>query len=68
MGHGLIGSSERESDFVPKYCPLPNADHNHSWPKTMYTEQGRQMRERLWEETLEELKFAGVKEKLGKDP
>jgi hypothetical protein len=30
----------------------------------MYTDQGLQMRERLWDETLEELKFAGVKEKL----
>jgi hypothetical protein len=30
----------------------------------MYTEQGQQMRERLWDETLEELRFAGVKDKL----
>jgi len=30
----------------------------------MYTEQGHRMGEKLWEETLEELKFAGVKEKL----
>jgi hypothetical protein len=30
----------------------------------MYTEQGRQMGERLWDETLEELKFAGVRERL----
>jgi hypothetical protein len=30
----------------------------------MYTDQGRQMSEKLWDETLEELKFAGVKEKL----
>jgi hypothetical protein len=33
----------------------------------MYTDQGHQMRERLWDETLEELKFAGVKGKLSKD-
>jgi hypothetical protein len=33
----------------------------------MYTEQGHQMSERLWNETLEELKFAGVREKLQKD-
>jgi hypothetical protein len=43
------------------------ADQTSSWPKTMYTEQGHQMRERLWDETLEELKFAGVKERLLKD-
>jgi hypothetical protein len=30
----------------------------------MYTEQGQQMRERLWKETLEELNFAGVNGKL----
>jgi hypothetical protein len=30
----------------------------------MYTDQGRKMSERLWDETLEELKFAGVAEKL----
>jgi hypothetical protein len=42
------------------YC----ADLGLSWPKTMYTEQGRQMGERLWDETLEELKFAGVRERL----
>jgi hypothetical protein len=30
----------------------------------MYTDQGQQMGERLWNETLEELKFASVKEKL----
>jgi hypothetical protein len=30
----------------------------------MYTDQGHQLSERLWDETLEELKFAGVKEKL----
>jgi hypothetical protein len=40
----------------------------YSWPKTMYTNQGRQMGERLWEETLEELRFAGVKEKLEQRP
>ena len=28
----------------------------------MYTDQGHQMSERLWDETLEELKFAGVKD------
>jgi hypothetical protein len=30
----------------------------------MYTDQGHQMRERLWDETLEELKFAGVEDTL----
>jgi hypothetical protein len=30
----------------------------------MYTDQGQQLCDRLWDETLEELKFAGVKEKL----
>jgi hypothetical protein len=30
----------------------------------MYTDQGQQMLERLWDETLEELEFASVKEKL----
>jgi hypothetical protein len=33
----------------------------------MYTDQGHQLCDRLWDETLEELKFAGVKEKLQKD-
>jgi hypothetical protein len=33
----------------------------------MYTDQGHQVSERLWDETLEELNFAGVKEKLRKD-
>jgi len=32
----------------------------------MYTEEGRQMGDRLWDETLEELKFAGVREKFSK--
>jgi hypothetical protein len=30
----------------------------------MYTDHGHRMSEKLWGETLEELKFAGVKEKL----
>jgi hypothetical protein len=65
MGHGLIGSSDRESNFVSKYFPLfQNTNEDHSWPKTMYTDQGHQISEKLWDETLEELKFAGVKEKL----
>jgi hypothetical protein len=34
----------------------------------MYTDQGHHMGERLWDETLEELNFAGVKEKLQTDP
>jgi hypothetical protein len=33
----------------------------------MYTDQGHQMSEKLWDETLEELDFAGVKGKLRKD-
>jgi hypothetical protein len=66
-GHGLTGSSEREFDYGSPTVNCHNADHNHSWPKMMYTDQGHQLCDRLWDETLEELKFAGVKEKLQKD-
>jgi hypothetical protein len=52
---------------VPNDVPCHNANQNHSWPKTMYTDQGHQMSEKLWDETLEELDFAGVKGKLRKD-
>ena len=34
------------------------------YPPIMYTESGRRMTGRLWAETLEELKFAGVESTL----
>lgn len=68
MVHGLIGLSERKSDFIPDIAYCFNADENHSWPKTMYMDEGRQMGERLWNETLDELKFAEVQEKLRTNP
>jgi len=30
------------------------------YPEIMYTQEGARVRERLWEETMEELNFAGV--------
>jgi hypothetical protein len=54
--------------FFPNTIHCANADQHHSWPKMMYTDHGQRMSERLWAETLEELKFAGVKETLRKNP
>jgi hypothetical protein len=34
------------------------------FPKLMYTEEGKKCMERLWNETMEELKFANVKDIL----
>jgi hypothetical protein len=66
MDRGRIGSSERESDFVPHTADCPDANLDRSWPQTMYTGEGHQMRERLWDETLDELEFAGVKKSSSK--
>jgi len=35
-----------------------------SWPVMMYTDYGRRMSDKLWNETMEELRFAGVNEVL----
>jgi hypothetical protein len=51
-------------NFMPFTIHRPHTDQNYSWPKFMYTDQGRRLSERLWDETLEELKFAGVTERL----
>ncbi|KAK8100422.1 NAD(P)-binding protein [Apiospora kogelbergensis] len=34
------------------------------WPPTMYTEEGRRLGERLWDETMAELRFAEIEELL----
>lgn len=34
------------------------------FPKLMYTDEGRKATERLWNETMVELDFAGVKQRL----
>ena len=34
----------------------------HRFHEMMYTESGRKITNRLWEETLDELSFAGVRE------
>jgi hypothetical protein len=33
----------------------------------MYTDHGKRMGQKLWDETLEELRFAGITEELLKD-
>lgn len=62
MGRGLTGLSERMYDPICRHWL--DVDCFYSWPKAMYTEQGREQGEKLWAGTLEELKFAGVGEKL----
>jgi hypothetical protein len=47
---------------LPTTVQCPNINQSFSWPKTMYTDHGHQIGQRLWHETLEELEFAGVKE------
>ncbi|KAF2869148.1 hypothetical protein BDV95DRAFT_596807 [Massariosphaeria phaeospora] len=73
---GLIGRRTEDASRIYLHSSLVLGKESHgswtdwiirAWPKTMYTDKGRQMGERLWDETLEELKFAGVKEKLQKD-
>jgi hypothetical protein len=34
------------------------------FPKLMYTEEGKKCMERLWDETMDELKFANAKDIL----
>ncbi|KAF1970988.1 NAD(P)-binding protein [Bimuria novae-zelandiae CBS 107.79] len=70
---GLIGRLTVDASRIYLHSTLALGEESHgswtdwiirAWPKTMYTDEGHQMGERLWDETLEELKFAGVKEKL----
>ncbi|KAH5139448.1 hypothetical protein HBI56_226380 [Parastagonospora nodorum] len=69
----LIGRQPADASRIYLHSSLVLGEESHgswtdwiirAWPKTMYTDQGQQMGERLWNETLEELKFASVKEKL----
>ncbi|KAF1952102.1 NAD(P)-binding protein [Byssothecium circinans] len=70
---GIIGRKMGDASRIYLHSSLVLGEESHgswtdwivrSWPKTMYTDQGHKMSEKLWDETLEELKFAGVKEKL----
>ena len=45
-----------------KHCDLV-ASH-YGWPVMMYSDLGRRMSDKLWNETMEELRFAGVYEVL----
>ncbi|KAF1834212.1 NAD(P)-binding protein [Decorospora gaudefroyi] len=73
---GLIGRRMPDASRIYLHSSLVLGEESHGswtdwiircWPKTMYTDQGRKMSEKLWDETLEELKFAGVKGKLQND-
>ncbi|KAK3301891.1 uncharacterized protein B0T15DRAFT_563572 [Chaetomium strumarium] len=67
---GLIGRQAADASRVYLHSSLVLGEESHeswtgwiirAWPKTMYTDQGHQLGEWLWDETLEELKFASVK-------
>ncbi|KAL5113211.1 hypothetical protein ACEQ8H_008918 [Pleosporales sp. CAS-2024a] len=69
----IIGRTMKDASRIYLHSTLVLGQESHGswtdwiircWPKFMYTEQGRQMSEKLWSETLEELRFAAVKEKL----
>ncbi|KAF2654129.1 NAD(P)-binding protein [Lophiostoma macrostomum CBS 122681] len=71
----IIGRPTKDASRIYLHSSLVLGEESHgswtdwiirAWPKTMYTQQGQQLSERLWDETLEELKFAGVREKLQK--
>ncbi|KAF2823614.1 NAD(P)-binding protein [Ophiobolus disseminans] len=73
---GLIGRRTADASRIYLHSTLVLGEESHgswtdwiirAWPKAMYTDKGHQMGERLWDETIEELKFAGVKEYLQKD-
>ncbi|KAF2445319.1 NAD(P)-binding protein [Karstenula rhodostoma CBS 690.94] len=70
---GIIGRRTADASRIYLHSSLVLGEESHgswtdwiirAWPKTMYTDQGHHMGERLWDETLEELKFARVEEKL----
>ena len=59
----VIGRSNREYSLVPcafvvgKYA---HANYGTRYPKIWYTAEGRELSKRAWEETMEELNFAGA--------
>ncbi|KAH8157919.1 hypothetical protein CIB48_g10327 [Xylaria polymorpha] len=49
----VVKGEESHGSYVSEWAIRP-------YPQIMYTEEGARVRERLWEETLEELNFAGA--------
>lgn len=49
----LVGGEERHGSYLSDWTEKP-------YPEIVYTEDGKVIKERLWKETMEELKFAGV--------
>ncbi|KAI0191965.1 hypothetical protein EV127DRAFT_51584 [Xylaria flabelliformis] len=49
----VVKGEESHGSYVSDWAIRP-------YPKILYTEEGARVRERLWEETLEELNFAGA--------
>ncbi|KAI1131134.1 retinol dehydrogenase 12 [Nemania abortiva] len=51
----VVKGEESHGSYVSDWAIRP-------YPQILYTEEGAQVRERLWEETMEELNFAGASE------
>lgn len=60
------GLSDRKSSRLSRMLLDQRLDIDllYRWPPMMYTEEGRRLGERLWDETMAELRFAEIEELL----
>ncbi|KAK7750016.1 hypothetical protein SLS62_008008 [Diatrype stigma] len=70
---GVMGRQPTDAARIYLHSTLVLGEESHgswtdwkirAWPKTMYTDTGRRIGDKLWDETLKELEFAGVRERL----
>ena len=61
-GIGLFGRKSSHPPFMNDWRERERsgADVEDRYPPIMYTKEGDELAERLWEETMEELNFAGA--------
>ncbi|KAK3386133.1 hypothetical protein B0H63DRAFT_192404 [Podospora didyma] len=71
MLYSILGRTAADASRIYVHSALVLGRESHgsftdwrinAWPVVMYTEVGRQLGERVWNETIEELAFAGVDE------
>ena len=58
----VTGLSNRKMSPLSFLCQLQKGKcaYTSRYPKICYTPEGKEVREKLWEETIEDLSFAGT--------